>query len=133
MGFRVWSEGEHIAVGLGVIRLHQRGSVETVDIGPGVVGVIGGDVLDDFLGGTIDFDLVRGARDMALPGHVHNGVQDHLAVNVGGKESTIFEEGGDGLGNRLVQNLVSKYCFDYAFDDSQATAGVSVCSRPTSA
>lgn len=61
------------------------------------------DVVDDFVGSPCDVDLVRGTRNIELPGHVNNGVQDHLAMNVGGKESAVVEDGGGVLEDNLVQ------------------------------
>jgi hypothetical protein len=71
--------------------------------------VVGVDVVDDFVGGSCNVDLVGGVWNINLPGQVNDGVQDHLAMNVGDKESAVVEDSGGVLGDKLIKMSVSNY------------------------
>lgn len=125
----VCSEAEDIAVGVGswdCIRHPCGGSIELFNIRPDVFGVVGVDVVNDFVGSSCDVDPVGGTRNVELPGHVNNGVQDHLAMNVGGKESAVVKDSGGVLGDKLVQIWVSSY-FSADMVDNHRLMLVAVC------
>lgn len=106
IGHGVWGEGEDIAVGLGVVLscLLRRRSVEVVDVGPNVTGEVDVDVLDDFVGGTRNFDLlsIGDTWDIQLPGRLDNRVQGHLAVSIGSKDGVVVIEHGSAVGDDLI-------------------------------
>ena len=102
-GQGVRGEVENIALGNRVWRLlHRPVSVVLTGVGPNVVREVGVDMLDGFIGCTRDVDLLWGAWDVELPGHVDNSVQDRVAMQVGGKESVVVKEDGSIVGNNLI-------------------------------
>lgn len=100
----VRSEVEDVALGVGVwgVLLHRR-NVGLSNLWPDVVGEVGVDVADDFVGAARNLDLVVGGTwDVEFPGRVDNCVHGHLAVRIRGKKGIIVVEDGSVVGYNLI-------------------------------